>query len=95
MLSVEGFVEASALAKKVVFVFKVASQQLSLQDHYDFGMRAIKSTTKILANLREEEPEMDDDRLLLRSLRDILGPKVVNNDKTVLQNILKDLFPGL
>ena len=83
------------MAKKVVYTFKVASQQLSRQDHYDFGMRAIKSTTRILANLREEEPDLDDDSLLLRSLRDVLGPKMVKNDQVVLNNILRDLFPGL
>jgi dynein heavy chain len=45
MLFAEGFTEASALAKKMVRLYKLSSEQLSQQDHYDFGMRAVKVNT--------------------------------------------------
>ena len=55
-----GIHQAGILAKKIVLCFKTFSEQLSSQDHYDFGMRAVKSVLLFSKILRSNNPEMDE-----------------------------------
>ncbi|KAK2581762.1 hypothetical protein KPH14_002241 [Odynerus spinipes] len=54
-----GFSDAKTLAGKITTTFKLSSEQLSTQDHYDFGMRAVKTVIAVAGNLKREQKNVD------------------------------------
>ena len=53
VLNLFGVADSSRLAEKTVQAFRLSSQRMSQQDHYDFGMRAIKSVLSTIAKYKE------------------------------------------
>ncbi len=75
--------------------YKLASEQLSKQFHYDFGLRALKSVLVMAGSLKREFADMTEDLVLMRSLRDSNLPKFVYEDVPLFKGLIEDLFPGL
>ncbi|KAJ2996626.1 Dynein heavy chain 10, axonemal [Globomyces sp. JEL0801] len=91
----EGFTLAKSLAKKMVVLYKLAKGQLSKQNHYDFGLRALKSVLVMAGSLKRGSPDLNEDVVLMRALRDMNLPKFVFEDVPLFLGLISDLFPGL
>jgi dynein heavy chain len=105
-----GFTCAKLLATKIITLYHLASRQLSQQDHYDFGMRTIKTVLLMAGQIKksllnsENFEESDsgglkdqekESQILMQALYDTNLPKFLKNDAILFQNLMNDLFPNL
>ncbi|XP_017386887.1 dynein heavy chain 9, axonemal isoform X3 [Cebus imitator] len=95
MLVAEGFIEARSLARKFITLYQLCKELLSKQDHYDWGLRAIKSVLVVAGSLKRGDPDRPEDQVLMRSLRDFNIPKIVTDDMPIFMGLIADLFPAL
>ncbi|XP_024875279.1 dynein beta chain, ciliary [Temnothorax curvispinosus] len=95
MLVAEGFQDARVLARKFITLYTLCKELLSKQDHYDWGLRAIKSVLVVAGSLKRGDPGRPEEEVLMRALRDFNIPKVVSDDLPVFMGLIADLFPAL
>lgn len=94
MLMAEGFVKARPLSVKFVVLYELSSELLSKQNHYDWGLRAVKSVLRVAGMLKRADPQLDEEAILMRALRDFNTPKIPTNDTPIFLRLIRDLFPN-
>ncbi|XP_070785989.1 dynein axonemal heavy chain 2 [Enoplosus armatus] len=91
----EGFNNCKLLAKKVFTLYSLAVQQLSKQDHYDFGLRALTSLLRYAGKKRRSCPNVPDEEILLMAMKDMNIAKLTSTDVPLFNGITQDLFPAV
>jgi len=101
LLYAEGFRTAKALAFKVVQLFILAKQLLSTQEHYDWGLRALKTTLTIggqLMQLERAGSRISEEReavILIKAIRINTLPKLTYPDLKHFIPLMADIFPNV
>jgi dynein heavy chain len=62
-----------------IFIFK---------DHYDFGMRSVKTVIAVAGILKREQKDMEESQICLRALRDVNVPKFLKDDLILFNGLL-------
>jgi dynein heavy chain len=95
MLMSEGFQLSKPLSRKFVTLYMLSRDLLSKQRHYDWALRAVKSVLRQAGKLKRNNPNLSEDELLMKALRDFNMPKIVTDDKNIFIKLIEDLFPGI
>ncbi|OHT16379.1 Dynein heavy chain family protein [Tritrichomonas foetus] len=91
----QGFVDARNLAEKMTQLYKLSSEMLSPQSHYDFGMRALKSVLSMAGRVKRLMPDASESEILIQAMNNSNIPKLIGNDKILFQSLVTDLFPQI
>lgn len=89
----EGFQNSKLLARKFIVLYRLCEDLLSKARHYDWKLRAIKTTLYVAGGMKRQSSELSEDKVLLRALRDFNLGKLTADDAVVFKGLIEDLFP--
>ncbi|KAK3531386.1 hypothetical protein QTP70_018186, partial [Hemibagrus guttatus] len=95
----EGFKQGKELARKLTAVFNLARELMTPQQHYDWGLRALKTVLKGCGNLlqlqRKQHSQVSESVLVVQALRLNTLSKLTFSDSTRFDALLRDIFPAV
>ncbi|XP_078258652.1 cytoplasmic dynein 2 heavy chain 1 isoform X1 [Rhinoraja longicauda] len=95
----EGVKNGNVLGRKLVALFNLSKELLTPQQHYDWGLRALKTVLKgcgsLLQQLKKSKREIDESHIVVQALRLNTMSKLTFADCTRFDALVKDIFPGV
>jgi len=102
LLFSEGYKHAKKLSAKIVSLFRLSQQLLSSQQHYDWGLRALKTILntggQLIQNEIKKGVKLDYEAealLLIKSIRVNTISKLTYSDSKKYDFLQADMFPGI
>ncbi|XP_022103094.1 cytoplasmic dynein 2 heavy chain 1-like isoform X1 [Acanthaster planci] len=101
----EGFKDGKSLGRKLVAIFNLSKELLTPQQHYDWGLRALKTVLRGSGNLLQiarrqqangnTNSKIDESKLVVQALRVNTLSKLTFSDSSRFDALVKDVFPGV
>lgn len=89
-----GFSNARMLAKRIVETYDMCAEQLSVQYHYDYSMRAVKSVLSAASKLKfSNNGDHDEEGIIIKGMFNVNLPQFVGDDVSLFKGIVSDVFP--
>uniref|UniRef100_A0AAY5E9K0 Cytoplasmic dynein 2 heavy chain 1 n=1 Tax=Electrophorus electricus TaxID=8005 RepID=A0AAY5E9K0_ELEEL len=88
----EGFKEGKELGRKLVAIFNLARELLTPQQHYDWGLRALKTVLRGCGSLLQLQRKHG---LVVQALRLNTMSKLTFADSARFDALVRDVFPGV
>ncbi|XP_026667107.1 dynein heavy chain 12, axonemal-like [Ceratina calcarata] len=92
-ISAGGVINSKLLASKLITLYEILSDQLWCESCNNFNMYSIKAIIRSMIYLKRSCPEEDENVLLLRSLIDIILPRLCRADIHIFTSVMRNVFP--
>lgn len=97
----EGFKDAKNIGQKLVNIFTLSSKLLTTQQHYDWGLRALKTVLKGCGNMlkmmkkNNKGGPINESDIVVQALRLNTLSKLTYGDSLRFDTLVKDVFPNV
>ncbi|XP_077984893.1 cytoplasmic dynein 2 heavy chain 1-like [Glandiceps talaboti] len=96
----EGFKEAKSIGRKLVAIFNLSKELLTPQQHYDWGLRALKTVLRGSGNLlqsakKNKTDKIEESKLVVQAMRVNTLSKLTFSDAKRFDALVSDVFPGV
>ncbi|KAM4743047.1 cytoplasmic dynein 2 heavy chain 1 isoform 3-T4 [Anableps anableps] len=97
----EGFKNGEVLGRKLVAIFNLARELLTPQQHYDWGLRALKTVLKACGSLLQQQrrghdkEKIQESNLVVQALRLNTMSKLTFADSSRFDALVSDVFSGV
>ncbi|KAL2095874.1 hypothetical protein ACEWY4_008022 [Coilia grayii] len=96
----EGFKDGKVLGRKLVAIFNLARELLTPQQHYDWGLRALKTVLRGCGSLLQQQrrsgnTSIKESHLVVQALRLNTMSKLTFADSSRFDALVRDVFPGV
>uniref|UniRef100_A0A158R4I4 Cytoplasmic dynein 2 heavy chain 1 n=1 Tax=Syphacia muris TaxID=451379 RepID=A0A158R4I4_9BILA len=89
----KGFKDAAVIARKLTLLFKLSKEMLSAQQHYDWGLRALRTVLQFCDDLLKTGTNRNTTKIIVRALSLSTFSKLTFNDSHRFASLIKDFFP--